>query len=101
LSVTTDVVLVLAEEAPDAAAHLRTLPGVRSVLVSHIADGREYRIRGSDGADLRPAVYKLARERDWPLQELRRDVRTLETVFSELATASANDGTATGRGGSR
>ncbi len=101
LSVTTDVVLVLAEEAPDAAAHLRTLPGVQSVLVSRVADGREYRIRGSDGADLRPAVYKLARERDWPLQELRRDVRTLETVFGELATASANDGTATGRGGSR
>ena len=101
LSATTDVVLVLAEDAPDAAAHLRTLPGVQSVLVSHVADGREYRIRGSDGADLRPAVYELARERDWPLQELRRDVRTLETVFGELATASANDGAAEGRGGAR
>ena len=101
LSVTTDVVLVLAEEAPDAAVHLRALPGVQSVLMSRVHDGREYRIRGSDGADLRPAVYGLARERGWPLTELRRDVRTLETIFSELATASANDGTATGGGGSR
>jgi energy-coupling factor transporter ATP-binding protein EcfA2 len=29
---------------------------------------------------------QLAREHDWPLRELRRDVRTLETVFNELAT---------------
>ena len=43
-------------------------------------------VRGQDGADLRPAVYELARERGWPLRELRRDVKTLEAVFNELAT---------------
>jgi hypothetical protein len=29
-------------------------------------------------------IYDLARKEDWPLRELRRDVRTLETVFNEL-----------------
>ena len=43
---------------------------------------------GADGADnLTRAIYQLARERDWPLRELRRDTRTLEVVFNELATS--------------
>jgi hypothetical protein len=42
---------------------------------------------GADGFDLCPAIYNLAQEEGWPLRELRRDVRTLETVFNELATA--------------
>jgi len=41
---------------------------------------------GCGDADLCPAIYNLAREEGWPLRELRRDVRTLETVFNELAT---------------
>ena len=40
-----------------------------------------------EGADLCPAIYRLAQEHAWPLRELRRDVRTLETVFNQLATA--------------
>ena len=43
--------------------------------------------RDADRTDLCPAIYELAREHNWPLRELRRDVRTLETVFNELATA--------------
>ena len=35
--------------------------------------------------DLCPAIYAAARQMDWPVRELRRDVRTLETVFNELA----------------
>ena len=45
-------------------------------------------MQGSDGADLRPAVYELVRGQGWPLRELRRDVRTLAAVFNELATAT-------------
>jgi len=91
LSATADAVLVLGEDAPDVAGDLRTLPGVRTVEAAHTPDGREYRIRGSNGADLRPAIYELARQKNWPLRELRHDVRTLETVFNELATAASND----------
>jgi len=91
LSATADVVLVLAEDTPGVVEDLLGIPGVREVVESHAPDGRAYRIRGSDGADLRPSVYELARDRGWPLRELRRDVRTLETVFNELATAADVD----------
>lgn len=87
LAATDDVVLVLGKGVPDVTGDLKGLPGVQSVAATPISDGREFRIQGSNGADLRPAIYKLAREKDWPLQELRRDVRTLETVFNQLAMA--------------
>jgi len=90
LSATTDAVLVLGEDAPDVARDLKALPGVKSVEVTNTPDGRQYRIRGADGGDLRPVIYELAREKNWSLRELRRDVRTLETVFNELATAASN-----------
>jgi ABC-2 type transport system ATP-binding protein len=88
LSATADVVLVLAQEAPNAREQLRAMPNVSAVEAGPSAQGYEYRIRGTDGADLRPAVYEMARDRGWALCELRRDVRTLETVFNELATSA-------------
>jgi len=99
LSATTDAVLVLSEDVPDPSLTLRTsvirdlraLPGVKSVEVTNTPDGRQYRIRGTDSGDLRPAIYDLAREKNWSLRELRRDVRTLEAVFSELATQKGGD----------
>ncbi len=86
LSATTDVVLVLGEDVPNVIRDLKALPGVKSVEVTNTPDGRQYRIRGADSGDIRPAIYELAREKNWPLRELRRDVRTLETVFNELVT---------------
>jgi ABC-2 type transport system ATP-binding protein len=91
LAATADAVLVLGEDVPNVYRDLRALPGVRSVEASHTADGHEFRIRGADGTDLRPAIYQLARDKNWPLRELRRDVKTLEAVFNELATAAGND----------
>jgi len=91
LSATTDVVLVLGGGAPNAINDLKALPGAQAVEAHPTPDGREYRVRGTDGADLRPAIYELARQKNWPLRELRRDVRTLEAVFNELATATNDD----------
>ncbi len=88
LSTTADVVLVLERGAPDVTGDLRALPGVRTVEATTLADGREYRVRGADGSDLRAGLYELARQKNWPLRELRRDARTLESVFNELATAA-------------
>jgi ABC-2 type transport system ATP-binding protein len=80
---------------------LRTLSGVRGVERIRTPDGYPaYRVLGSASpprsgggsdsqpSDLCPAIYNLAREEGWPLRELRRDVRTLETVFNELAMAA-------------
>jgi ABC-2 type transport system ATP-binding protein len=90
LGSTVDVVLVLGKDTPGAERQLEGLTGVRAVEATPLPDGREYRVRGGDGADLRSAIYNLARQNDWPLQELRRDVKTLEAVFNELATATGS-----------
>jgi ABC-2 type transport system ATP-binding protein len=91
LAASSDAILVLEKRPPKALEALRGLGGVSRVEVSGTPEGYSaYRIHGKsqkDGADLCPAVYGLAREQNWPLRELRPDVRTLETVFNELATA--------------
>ncbi|HHH42065.1 MAG TPA: ATP-binding cassette domain-containing protein [Chloroflexi bacterium] len=91
LAATSDAILVL-NRAPKGVEHaLRRLDGVRGVERIKSLDGHPaYRVLGrpGDDVDLCPAIYDLARREDWPLRELRRDVRTLETVFNELAMAA-------------
>jgi ABC-2 type transport system ATP-binding protein len=91
LATTVDVVLVLAEGVPAVADALATLSGVASVESIPTLDGEGYRIRSSNGADLRPKVYELARDKGWPLRELRRDIQTLETVFNALVAAEMEE----------
>jgi hypothetical protein len=70
---------------------LSRLSGVSNVEQTQTPEGHPaYRIIGRDtrGADLLPAIYDLARQEDWPLRELHQDVRTLETVFNELAMSA-------------
>ena len=81
------IVLVLQQEAHDVTTELEALDGVESVESRDTADGAEYRIMCAEQTDLRAAVYALAREGDWPLRELRRDLGTLEAVFSDLVAA--------------
>jgi ABC-2 type transport system ATP-binding protein len=88
LEASPDAILVLDALGADAAVDLRRLPNVRAVDSSQSTDGRVYRVQAKGKADLRPAIYALAREREWPLKELHRDVRTLETVFNELVTSA-------------
>ncbi len=95
LASTSDALLVLSEAPGGATSALRDLDGVRGVETVKpgvVSAYPTYRVLGADGsADLCPAIYDLARERDWPVRELRHDVRTLETVFNELATASESE----------
>jgi ABC-2 type transport system ATP-binding protein len=89
LAATPDAILVLEDAPAGLDRALRNLSGVRGVEPAQTREGYPaYRVLGQDpdGADLCPAIYNLAREEGWPLRELRRDVRTLETVFNELAT---------------
>jgi ABC-2 type transport system ATP-binding protein len=101
LEASTDVILVLAEDSPDVRIALNALEGVRAVECISTPDGAGYRVKASERAgsrpsdagpvDLRPAIYRLTREKGWLLKELRRDVRTLEAVFNELATTAGGD----------
>ena len=96
LEASTDVILILGENISGVADELRRLEGVKGVEDFSSAEGTGYRIRATTNSaagsedpphlDLRPAIYDLVREKGWPLSELRRDVRTLEAVFNELAT---------------
>ncbi len=88
LSATENFVLVLKRGAPSAVDELMMMDGVDTVDVSSDGDGDEYRIRANQEIDLRQNIYELSRKKKWPLRELRRDMRTLETVFNDLATAT-------------
>lgn len=94
LAVTSDAVLVLERRVAEVESRLQRLDHVREVSAFDHYDGYPaFRIFGTSGAGdgLTPAIYALAREQDWPVRELRRDVRTLETVFNELASATDYD----------
>ena len=83
-----DAVLVL-ETAAARLEELTAVPGVAAVTAFTTPDGYPaFHLQAAGEADLTPAVYRAAREHDWPVRELRRDVRNLETVFNELALAA-------------
>ncbi len=87
LEATADAVLVLEQKTDGVDRALRSLSGVRGIEPSRSPDGHPaYRVLGMDEVDLCPAIYDLARNNNWPLRELKRDARTLETVFNQLAT---------------
>ncbi len=86
LEATPNAILVFQESAPGAERALKALSGVRRVDAIRSSDGHPgFRVAGQDGADLCPAIFALAHQNGWPVRELRRDVRTLETVFNQLA----------------
>jgi ABC-2 type transport system ATP-binding protein len=89
LEETADAVVVLANKVDGAERCLRSLPGVRGIEPLRSNNGYPtYRVLGMGEVDLCPAVYELARSENWPVRELRRDVRTLETVYNQLATGA-------------
>lgn len=91
LASSPDAIIVLEKVPAGLESSLRNLPGVRALEPFRSADGYPaFRVRGtaSHGANLCPAIYRLARQENWPLRELRRDVRTLETVFNQLVATA-------------
>jgi ABC-2 type transport system ATP-binding protein len=44
-----------------------------------------------DGFDLRPQIFKLARERGWPLRELTRSRHTLEDIYVQVTKPDEED----------
>ncbi len=89
LEATDNAILVLQKRVSGIEATLKQLTAIEKVETIRNPDGMpSFRIYGKRGADLCPLVYDVARQNDWPLRELRRDARTLESVFNELATTA-------------
>jgi hypothetical protein len=89
LAASADAVLVLQEPIAGIDKELRALQGVEGLEPARSIDGYPaFRIRGAHEADLCPAVYAAAQRHQWPVRELRRDVKTLESVFNSLVTTA-------------
>lgn len=76
--------VVTFEEHTDAKEALAGLEGADYVEPLSTEPG--FRVIGHAGSDLCPRIFALAKKHDWKLRELRHEVRTLETVFNELAS---------------
>ena len=88
LAATSNARLIMETDDP---AHqqkiLARLSGVKDVQYSARENNRvSFVLSGEKEQDLCPAVYQLAKKHDWQLCELRREVRTLESVFNDLTS---------------
>jgi ABC-2 type transport system ATP-binding protein len=89
LSSTMGAILVLERDTGGVESALRTVDGAIKVDRTATPEGYpSYYVHGQEGVDLCPAIYHLARAKDWPVRELRRDVQTLESIFNQLAIAA-------------
>ncbi len=69
------------------AADLRGAEGITAVSDLAPEGGlARFQVQAEAGTDLAERLYGLARERDWPLRELRPDAKTLESVFRRLSS---------------
>ena len=89
LATTQNAILVLDSRTSGVEKKLLEMDGVENVEPIQDADGYlAFRVIAQADRDINPAIYRLALENNWPLRELRRDTRTLEMVFNDLAMAA-------------
>jgi ABC-2 type transport system ATP-binding protein len=85
LAATNNTILVL-QTPKDIQEALRGMNSVRAVESFQTRDGfSAYKVVSDQ--DIAPSLFEAAKNHNWPLRELRRDVQTLESVFNQLATA--------------
>ncbi|MDQ2868141.1 MAG: ABC transporter ATP-binding protein [Verrucomicrobiota bacterium] len=66
------------------AAELKKISGVREVSASADDGWQTFSLRVESGADVRPEIFQLARQRNWQVRELTARKATLEDVFVEV-----------------
>jgi ABC-2 type transport system ATP-binding protein len=90
LASSADAILVLQDQVSGLEQELGKLNGVRGLESMRSQDGYPaFRILGTQDTDLCPTIYDLARTKAWPLRELRRDAKTLESVFNNLVSSAS------------
>src|SRR6059058_1731314 len=70
--------------ADDAVTELKRITGVRDVSEADDKGWKVLSLRVESGADVRPEIFRLARERHWAVRELTQRRATLEDVFVEF-----------------
>ena len=71
---------------------LSNLEGVTSVERQEPVEGRKRYIVSIGGdEDVRPEIFRLAKQRDWTLWDLHEEVAHLEEVFHRLTASGATD----------
>ena len=75
-------------EGNDVEKSLSSLQGIADIERNDPVDGRKrYTIPAADHeTDLRPEIFRLAKQRDWVLWELREDRARMEDVFYSLTS---------------
>lgn len=84
-----DVTLEAKTGADNGIAELTTISGVRDVSSSEEGGWKIFSLRVESGADVRPEVFRLARDRHWEVRELTARRATLEDAFVEITHSDA------------
>ncbi len=64
---------------------LEGIPEINDIVLDNAENGNiVFRLQCSGRKDVRPEVYEVIKNNDWPLLEFHRESRTLETIFREL-----------------
>ena len=72
-------------EFEDIKKNLQTVPEINDVILTNSKDGIiDFNIACSGKKDVRPDVYEIIKNNNWPLLEFYRERRTLEKIFREL-----------------
>jgi ABC-2 type transport system ATP-binding protein len=78
--------VAIATDATGVREALAAIDGVDAVEPREvIGEFQRWRVVSRKGTDLCPAIFDAVKGRPWRVAELRRDAKTLETVFAELA----------------
>ena len=75
---------VVEAEGDKVAEGLSRLPHVEPKDVADVSGRTRVRLVSRGSEELGPAIYRMARDRDWTLWELRKEQASLEDVFREL-----------------
>ena len=69
----------------DIKGHFGTIPEVTGVTLANSEKGvTDFHLSCSGTKDVRPAIYEIIKNNNWPLLEFHRETRTLENIFREL-----------------
>ncbi len=90
LTSTSGAVVAVGDAAAGVPDALQGISGVRAVHSDEPVGGyQRFHVVADKGTELCPMIFDLAKARDWRVNELRPDTRTLESVFRELAERGA------------